>query len=1277
MKKRTLPILLLLAGLSAAALAGCGHEHTYSWKETEDGTKHYQECECGVKTDEEDHVDTDSNGKCDVCDADVHKHEYEWKSDADKHWQECGCEDKINEGAHADENADGKCDTCERAYFAVTFAMHNHGTAPDAQKVISGGVAVEPEAPADDDAYKFKGWYKDRACTQAFDFTADKIEEATVIHAKWEEDTTAGASKKHAHQLTIEEESLKEVKNGAVVYFVYTAETSGRFTVSLGAGVNSQNSTFTTSITGDTVYGKDQSTDSVTFDMDATQTVYIMLVYQGEDGEDVMAGVMIGETIDEPLPADRFPDGEYYNDIYSVVIDREKKEITYEGTAYPFKYIAGKFDRISYNVTVGSDTTTFYLSCNADGSYQFTNSKSTGSGSKLEHFEPQDPVALSNVFGYYEPKGDATNNIEGIYIYTNSSTTATSVRYKQVFRDKADKITINYSDMKSAVYDTEKNRLTFDGYVITLNLTDDGSVESIRVGIKTYVRKGDTVAVPPESLPVEENAEYFGTSHAIRTPSGSQYFGATGADKMIVMEYAETTGKYTVLVVSDTETYYQLTISADKKTITLFDAEGTQLDTLTKFEYVWHELPAEEQEITIAESDFQKGLVYLYTVKTAGWYAFTGIPSGVKIHYNLNENDPMLDYASASAIENGVAVRFEEGTTVGVFMAVPEEITFTVAPAEDPAGHSAENPKALTDGSATIGNINAGTTYYFEYTATEAGNLAFNAFYDSGSVNNADFIITYTINGEQKKFNDYSAKDAITRVTATAGQTFKINVIVGEYQFNKSSVTVAVVEDLSVGATEIVMTGTPANDSLTVSATATTGGNCYIATTKGSPVAVTGSSAFTIKMQSGASIVAKEKDGAFTASIPAGEEIYFKIVSAVQQSVTFSQTFAKGSMGYPITASAEAGENTVTLANGEVAFIALSAGKYIFKAPNYSLTIGNTDIPVNTVVEIQAGDLLFFNYRDGENESATLTIIAPEEIFTEEQAGTYKSADGNVTLELTTNNCGTYTAKNGPYTLGGAVIIEAGKNGSYVFTYEYFDYGSFAEITHTVMFRFGSDGIELMDDAFPESEESPFSLEKEVVFVGTVYTGTMEHSGGTTSVTFTVNDDFTQGIFVWEDVISETVTITATGENTYKFVYAEGQYDESTITITVNTDGTLTLVDAFFTTELGLGSGVLNKIEDPDEPVETVTYTGTLDNGMGTSYNVKVEIMGNKATFYSDFSGELAVEGSDLTITETNGTYSFEIPMDGMSDTCSYTIDGDTIVVEHTYYGNGTLTKQA
>ena len=44
----------------------------------------------------------------------IHVHDYgtAWESDANEHWNECACGDKANVGAHADSDTNGKCDTC-------------------------------------------------------------------------------------------------------------------------------------------------------------------------------------------------------------------------------------------------------------------------------------------------------------------------------------------------------------------------------------------------------------------------------------------------------------------------------------------------------------------------------------------------------------------------------------------------------------------------------------------------------------------------------------------------------------------------------------------------------------------------------------------------------------------------------------------------------------------------------------------------------------------------------------------------------------------------------------------------------------------------------------------------------------------------------------------------------------------------------------------------------------------------------------------------------------
>lgn len=74
--KKYLKILAAVsaATMLAASFAACGseHKHTYSSEWTPGETTHWHESTCeheGLKSDEKPHVDSDANGRCDVCDA--------------------------------------------------------------------------------------------------------------------------------------------------------------------------------------------------------------------------------------------------------------------------------------------------------------------------------------------------------------------------------------------------------------------------------------------------------------------------------------------------------------------------------------------------------------------------------------------------------------------------------------------------------------------------------------------------------------------------------------------------------------------------------------------------------------------------------------------------------------------------------------------------------------------------------------------------------------------------------------------------------------------------------------------------------------------------------------------------------------------------------------------------------------------------------------------------------------------------------------------------------
>ena len=114
-----------------AATAGCGdddvtpHEHTYKTEWTQGEKTHWHESSCehtGLKSGEANHADTDNDGKCDACGYTMtveHEHTWAtvWSTSETKHWHAATCEghtdQKKDEGDHVDTNSDGKCDTCE------------------------------------------------------------------------------------------------------------------------------------------------------------------------------------------------------------------------------------------------------------------------------------------------------------------------------------------------------------------------------------------------------------------------------------------------------------------------------------------------------------------------------------------------------------------------------------------------------------------------------------------------------------------------------------------------------------------------------------------------------------------------------------------------------------------------------------------------------------------------------------------------------------------------------------------------------------------------------------------------------------------------------------------------------------------------------------------------------------------------------------------------------------------------------------------------------------
>lgn len=70
------------------------------------------------------------------------------------------------------------------AKYTVTFNANGHGTAPSSQSIFYGYKASTPTAPTAS-GYTFKGWYKEAACTNAWNFNSNTVTANTTLYAKW------------------------------------------------------------------------------------------------------------------------------------------------------------------------------------------------------------------------------------------------------------------------------------------------------------------------------------------------------------------------------------------------------------------------------------------------------------------------------------------------------------------------------------------------------------------------------------------------------------------------------------------------------------------------------------------------------------------------------------------------------------------------------------------------------------------------------------------------------------------------------------------------------------------------------------------------------------------------------------------------------------------------------------------------------------------------------------------------------------------------------------
>ncbi|MBQ6979008.1 MAG: InlB B-repeat-containing protein [Paludibacteraceae bacterium] len=69
--------------------------------------------------------------------------------------------------------------------YTVNYDANGHGSAPDAETDITPGSTISAPDEPTADCWTFNGWYKDRACTNVWNFAEDEVNSNITLYAKW------------------------------------------------------------------------------------------------------------------------------------------------------------------------------------------------------------------------------------------------------------------------------------------------------------------------------------------------------------------------------------------------------------------------------------------------------------------------------------------------------------------------------------------------------------------------------------------------------------------------------------------------------------------------------------------------------------------------------------------------------------------------------------------------------------------------------------------------------------------------------------------------------------------------------------------------------------------------------------------------------------------------------------------------------------------------------------------------------------------------------------
>lgn len=155
-------------------------------------------------------------------------------------------------------------ENAENTYNVVFDTQGGSAVAP-ITGVTKGDEIAAPAAPTKAH-YVFKGWYKESACTNAWDFEVDTVTAETTLYAKWEGETFTVTFDKNGGDTDATPVSKAVVYPATTVDALPTAPAKTGFTFTGWTTAPNGNTVFNadTTVTGDiTVYAKWESNDSI------------------------------------------------------------------------------------------------------------------------------------------------------------------------------------------------------------------------------------------------------------------------------------------------------------------------------------------------------------------------------------------------------------------------------------------------------------------------------------------------------------------------------------------------------------------------------------------------------------------------------------------------------------------------------------------------------------------------------------------------------------------------------------------------------------------------------------------------------------------------------------------------------------------------------------------------------------------------------------------------------------------------------------------------------